>query len=601
MKMEYRKSYEKRPLTKGIDGGLVRRLLAYMRPYRFYLGFAILLLIFSKGLEALVPIYIGNITQMILAPYPEADDRLRAFSEVFTHCLIIFFLIALAYVLDAINVILRNWIGQKSLFRLRGDVYSHIQSMPLKYFNKTAVGTLMTRTIHDVEQVNQLFSESLVPLVGSFVLFVCVSVCLIFYDWRAAAVLFFVLPIVFALTNFFRVHQRRCYDKIRAIVAAMNAFVQEHLMGASTIRSFGLESEEKRHFEDLNHDHRSANIETIHYFALFFAGIDFIQSISLILIFAMLVFFSSTEGFDAGTYFTFSLYILMLFRPLADLADRYNLLQAAIAAADRIFRVLDETPEDFKKTGLSLSQGIQTIEFEDVWFAYKAESWVLKGLSFSLKKGESIALVGVTGAGKTTVMNLLLRFFEHQKGEIRINGNKIKDYSLSDLRGQFSVALQDPEIFSGTISENISLGNPSIQEEVIQKAIDFVNLRPVVERLQEGVKHKLSERGKSLSVGERQLLSLARAVANQRSGFILDEATANIDLATERIIQMVLKKLFQEKTSIIIAHRLSTIKDVDRIYVLHEGRVKEMGTHEVLLKAGGIYEKLYRLQFMDKI
>ncbi len=604
MRMEYRRNYEVRPAKKGgLDLRLLKRLLGYMGPYRRFLFGAIVLLVVSKGLEAYVPIYIGEVTQSILSKTSLSEgEKFEAFSKVFYQSLAIFSLIALAYILDGVNVIVKNWIGQKSLFRLRMDVYAHIQSMPLGFFNKTAVGTLMTRTIHDVEQVNQLFSESIVPLTGSLILFIFVGAGLLFYDLRAAAVLFIILPVVFLLTNFFRVNQRRCFDKIRAIVSEMNAFVQEHLMGASTIRSFGLENEERRHFGEINYDLRSANIETIHYFALFFAGIDLIQSLSLVSIFAMLVAFpGAIAGFDAGTYFTFSLYILILFRPLSDLAERYNLLQSAIAAADRIFRVLDEKTEGFNEKGIPFQGGIESIEFNDVWFAYKGENWVLKGLTFALNKGESVALVGLTGAGKTTVMNLLLRFFEHQKGEIKINGIEIKHYSLSDLRGQFSVVLQDPEIFSGSLRENISLGNPRVQEKEIQEAIEFVNLSPLVSGFANGLDHILSERGKSLSAGQRQLVSLARAVANRRSGFILDEATANIDSMTEKTIQQVLKKLLHEKTSIIIAHRLSTIKDVDRIFVLHEGRVKEAGSHQELLQAGGIYEKLYRLQFLDEI
>jgi ATP-binding cassette subfamily B multidrug efflux pump len=604
MKMKYHSKYDQRFVKqRGLDWSLIRRLMKYVQPYKYLFYGAILLLIVAKGVEAYVPIYIGYVTQTILSSVAlEPIQKMQTLSIIIKHCIIIFSFITLAYMLDGVNVIVKNWIGQKSLYQLRIDVYSHIQSMPLEFYNKSAVGTLMTRTIHDVEQVNQLFSESLVPLVGSIILFFCVCIGLILLDWRAAIVLIAILPIVFVLTNFFRYHQRRCYDKIRAIVAALNAFVQEHLMGASTIRSFGLEKEEKRYFEEINEDHRNANIETIHYFALFFAGIDFIQSLALISVFAALVVFSGVgTAFDAGVYFTFSLYVLMLFRPLADLAERYNLLQSAIAASARIFQVLDLEIENPKGTTNASLQEIGGIEFDNVWFAYKDENWILRGLSFKVEKGESIAFVGITGAGKTTVMNLLLRFYDIQKGEIRINGKNIREFSLQELRRQFSVVLQDPEIFSGTILENITLNNPSITKEMVESVVDFVNLRSFIDSLPDGIEHKLFERGKSLSAGQRQLISFARAVAYNRNALILDEATANIDSNTEIIIQQLLKKILHGKTCIVIAHRLSTIKDVDKIFVLHAGVVKEQGTHQELLKNGGFYEKLYRLQFMDKI
>ena len=598
MRLKYHREYDLRLSKKrGLDWSLIKKLLKYMKPFRFFLFVAILLLIIAKGVEAYVPIYIGQVTQIILSSVSlDATQKMNMIAPVVEQCLVIFSLICFTYLLEAVNVVVKNWIGQNSLYKLRLDVYSHIQSMPLSFFNKSAVGTLMTRTIHDVEQVNQMFSESIVPLLGNLILFFCICIGLVIVEWRTAIVLIVILPFVFTLTNYFRSHQRRCFDKIRAIVSAMNAFVQEHLMGSSTIRSFGLEKEEKQNFDEINEDHRNANIETIHYYALFFAGIDFLQSISLILVFAVLsASIGAGMGFNAGVFFTFSLYVLLLFRPLADMAERYNMLQSAIAAAARIFQVLEETPEN-GNAGISLEK-IEEIEFKDVWFAYKDENWILKGLSFKIEKGESMALVGVTGAGKTTVLNLLLRFYHYQKGEIKINGKSINEYSLSALRKQFSVVLQDPEIFSGTIKDNISLGDPSITKEAVDAAVEFVNLKPLIESFPNGLDHQLSERGKSLSAGQRQLLSLARAVAYNRSVLVLDEATANIDTNTEKIIQTVLKNILHGKTSIVIAHRLSTIKDVDKILVLYDGIVKEQGSHSELLLKNGIYEKLYRLQF----
>jgi len=601
--MHYTRSYHNSSIKyKPLEGKTIKQLLCYLAPYRFYLGLAIALLVISKGIEAFVPLFLGKVLQTVLNSISfspkQANDTLLL---VLNQCLTASILLVCGYALEISNVVLKNWIGQKGILHLRVDVYRHIQAMPLEFYNTQPVGTLMTRTIHDVEQINQMFCESIVPLIGSAILFFFICFGVITLDLRAAIVLFCTLPFAAWLLNHFRFHQRRCYDLIRSIVAALNAFIQEQLMGAATIRAFGLHRAEKRQFNAINCDHRNANIETIHYFSFFFAGIDLLQGFSLIILFVVLAVFSAPmTGFEAGTFFSFSLYILMLFRPLLDLAERYNLLQSAIAAANRIFHLLDQPTEAITDTGHAELNTIETIDFEDVWFAYKDDHWVLKGATFSIKKGEVFALVGATGSGKTTLVNLLLRLIKHQKGEIKINGKNIQDYSLYQLRRQFSVILQDPELFSGTIEENISLGKEEVSRETVESVVDEVGLRPLINSFSDGVQHTLAERGKSLSAGQRQLISLARAIAQKGSMLILDEATANIDSMTENLIQDILKKIFSEKTAIVIAHRLSTIRNVDKILVIHEGRVKEQGTHKALFAQKGIYEKLYRLQFKTR-
>lgn len=576
---------------KKVDRELVYRLWQYLRPYRKLVWLAVLILIVSKGIEAYVPVYIGQVTQTIL------EGNNSQLPVIVQNSLAILGLLLFGYLLDSFNVLLKNIVGQRALFTLRADVYSHIQKMQIDFYNHQKVGTLLTRTIHDVDQINQMFAESLVPLIGSIVLFISVCICLLFLDWRVAVLLGIIIPFVYLITRTFSREQRRCYGLIRKAVAKMNAFVQEHLLGAATIRSFGLQNEEKKHFDELNWQHREANVETIHHFAKFFANIDFIQSFSLIAVFILLVYWiPSGGGFQAGTYFTFSLYVIMLFRPLSDLAERYNVLQSAVAAAERIFHVMDLKTEG--EGGDEEVLALDHLAFEDVWFAYQNEDWVLKGVSFEVKKGESIAFVGMTGAGKTTILNLLLRFYDYQKGRITINGKEITQYSLASLRRLFGVVLQDPELFSGTIRENICLGDSTIDEETLQRTITFMQLDAFLGKYTDGVDHVLTERGKDLSVGERQLVSMARAIAHDKSCMILDEATANIDTHNEKIIQEALQKIFHLKTSLVIAHRLSTIKDVTRIIVLHQGEVKEEGTHQELLKSKGIYEKLYRLQFL---
>lgn len=597
----YRSKYSKEyPKTTVLDFDLIRRLLRYLIPYKRVMAISVILLLIAKSIEAFVPIYIGKVTQVILTGFSlNPSQKLTLFNETVVSGLRIFVLIFIIYALDAANVFLKNWIGQKSVYTLRTEAYRHIQQMSLDYYNMHAIGSLMTRVIHDVDQIDLMFSESVIPLIGSGLLFVFISIGLLFVDWKIAFLLLFIFPTMFLLTNYFRYNQRRCYENIRSVVSAMNAFVQEHLMGASTIRSFGLQEQEKHYFEEINQDHRNANVESIHYYSIFFAGIDLIQSLSLIMVFAILVISSSSTGFEVGAYFTFSLYALMLFRPLADLAERYNVLQSAMAAAERIFHMLDQPAEDYsQKTNEPELKEIQEISFENVWFAYKKEEWVLKGFSLKIQKGQTIAIVGMTGVGKTTLLNILMRFYPIQKGNIKINGIDIQKFSLGTIRSQFSVVLQDPEIFSGTIIENITMYQENISPNQAESAIDYVNLRSVVDRLPNRAETYLPERGKSLSSGEQQLISLARAVAHDRSLIILDEATANIDSGTEAIIQTTLQKIFKDKTALVIAHRLSTIKEATKIVVLHQGIAFEVGSHKELLLRKGIYEKLYRLQYL---
>jgi ATP-binding cassette subfamily B multidrug efflux pump len=600
---DYNRKYSKEYLkTRTLDFDLTRRLLRYLLPYKRLMIISLLFLVIAKSIEAFVPIYIGKITQTILNGFDlNSSQKHMLFVEATNAGLHIIVLLLFIYFLDAANVFLKNWIGQKGVYALRTEVYRHIQQMSLNYYNNHAIGSLMTRVIHDVDQIDQMFSESVIPLIGSGFLFLFISIGLVCVDWKIAFMLLFIFPAMYWLISYFRFNQRRCYDNIRSIVSAMNAFVQEYLMGASTIRSFGLQEQERHYFEEINQDHRNAYVESIQYYSFFFAGIDFIQSISLIIVFTLLVIFASPSGFEVGTYFTFSLYALMLFRPLLDLAERYNVLQSAMAAADRIFHILDEPTEDYSKKNEEPNLGeIEEIAFENVWFAYKNEEWILQGFSIKIQKGETIAIVGMTGAGKTTLLNILMRFYPIQKGHIKINGIDIQKYSLSTIRSQFSVVLQDPEIFSGTISENITMYQSYITREKVEFAIDYVNLRPVINRLSEGTETYLSERGKSLSLGEQQLVSLARAVAHNRSVIVLDEATASIDSGTESVIQNTLKKIFKNKTALVIAHRLSTIKEATIIVVLHQGIAFEIGSHKELLAQKGIYEKLYRLQYTSK-
>lgn len=598
------KKYQKEHLTPSFEGKLIVRLLSFFRPYRISLTWAVFFLFVAKLIEVLVPIYIGYTVQLIIQNV-KADVPLKEaiLSRIVTSSLAVTGLLLLSFLFEAFSIFLKSWAGQKTLYSVRTQVFRHIQLLPMAYFDRNAIGRLMTRTVHDVEQINQMFSESLVPLLGNLLLFLGIYIGILAIDWKIGLAFGILLPLVWWLTNTFRNNQKTSYELMRNIISHMNAFIQEHLMGVSTIRSFGLQQQEKKQFDEINQDHFKASIETVHHFSFFIAAIDFLQSAAMICAFVVLAASAlPSSEFAAGTFFAFSLYSMMFFRPLADLAERYNVLQAAVVAADRIFEVLNQKTEEqlhLKVAPQLFLQEIEHVEFKDVWFAYEGENWILKGLSFELKKGESVAVVGVTGAGKTTLMNLLLRFYEFQKGSIQINGIDIRQYSLNALRAEFSVVQQDPAIFSGTLAENVGLyqeNSPLFSLDVLE---NYVNLQPLVKRLPGGWQHQLSERGKSLSAGEMQLISLARAVAHKHSFLVLNEATANIDTSTERMIQDVLQRVLKNKTSLIIAHRLSTIKDAGRILVLHEGVLAESGTHQQLLDRKGLYEKLYRLQFAD--
>lgn len=578
---------------KSLDISLIKRLLTYLRPYRLWVAFAIGILVVSKALEAWVPIQIGFLVQSILSF--TGSDADVFYQNIVSSCLFILTWIFLIYLLDTLNIMIKNWIGQKAIFTMRTEVYQHAERLPMSFYDRYPIGKLMTRTIHDVEQINQLFSESVIPLIGSIVLFIGIILGIFYINWKIGLLMTVIFPFIYWLTKYFSTHQRRSYNTLRSIVSAMNSFMQEHLMGVHVVRTFGLVQKEKNRFKEINEDHYQAHLETAHQFAFFFAGIEYLQSLTMISVFVFLAV--TSVHFEAGTFFTLSLYSLMVFRPLFDLAERYNVLQSAMAAAERVFEVLDTPIEHLSSTSGPMLNEIQTIEFDQVWFAYEGENWILKGLSFTLNKGESLALVGMTGSGKTTIMNLLLRFYDFQQGNIRINGHDIQEYSIKDLRHQFSVILQDPVIFSGTIKENITLYDPELTDEQVKTSAEYVNLSSIVARFSDGFEHVLNERGSSLSVGEMQLINLARCVAHSRSVVMFDEATSNIDMKTEKMIQDSMRKILKSRTALVIAHRLSTIKDVDRILVLSQGVIVESGSHQELLELGGVYEKLYQLQF----
>lgn len=583
------------------DKDLLKRLWGYVRDYRTLIFVTVFLLLCAKMIEAAVPLYLGRLSQIIIdhIGVDGAEDGPQLDLILKTGFLLIG-LLFVSYVIESCNILLRSWIGQKGLYTLRTRIYEHVIIMPLSYFEKSTVGRLMTRTIHDIDQINQMLTESLIPIIGNIFLFAGIFLGIVIIDWRIAILTAFILPVVWWLTRHFQYYQRICYERVRTVAAALNTFTQEHLMGASIIRNFGLQAQTKKEFEKINGDYCAAYQKSIHNFSFFMAGIDFLQNISLILAFVIIVVFTPAgSNFQIGIFLTFSIYVIMFFRPLSDLAERYNVLQSAMSAAVRIFDLLDQNTEKKIDTGKIELAEIETIAFEDVWFNYEKDDWVFKGLTLDIRKGKSYAIVGVTGEGKSTLISLLLRFYEPQKGRIAINGRDIHEYTLASLRSQFSLVLQDPVIFSGTIAENISLYDHSISREEIEDVVNYLGMEFFIQQYPEGVDRLIQSQGKGISTGEMQLISLARAIVHKRSMFILDEATANVDTATEQMMQNAIKTVLQGQTALIVAHRLSTIKDVSNIIVLKDGKVAEIGSHQVLLDKKGIYEKLYRLQFVN--
>ncbi|MFN4174426.1 MAG: ABC transporter ATP-binding protein, partial [Parachlamydiaceae bacterium] len=497
----------------------------------------------------------------------------------------LFSLLWVGYGFDFLNTWLKSRIGSSALKKLRLDVYHHIERLPIREFDKEPVGRLMTRVMNDVDQINQMLSESIVPLFGNLILFLMILTAMFYLDYRIGLLVLILLPPLLFLTDYFRRIQRACYAVIRTEVSRMNSFVQEHLAGVMVIRHFHLEDREFEKFEEINIELSKSYLKTQENFSFYISGNDFLQSIALIGSYFLL---SHQVPFDAGTFFTFTLYVMMIFRPLADLAERYNVLQAAFAAADRIFEVLDREIEP--DIGKEISD-IESIEFKDVWFAYKENEWVLKGFNLKIDTGETVGIVGKTGSGKTTLISLILRFYDVKKGELLINGIPIQDISLSSLRKKFGIILQDPVLFSGTLRDSLTLYDPQISDKEAAKALDFIGFSP------NELDRKILERGKSLSSGEMQLISLARVYCHRGKFLLLDEATANVDPLTERKVQEALNNLLRERGALVIAHRLSTLKDVSKIVVMSNGRIVESGTHDELIALKGLYHKLYLLQF----
>jgi ATP-binding cassette subfamily B protein len=496
--------------------------------------------------------------------------------------------------------LLLKTVGQYVMFDMRRELYDKLQHQEVAYYDRNPVGRIMTRLTNDVDALNELFTQGVTDVLGDLVMIFAIIGVMLWMDVRLTLVTLLTVPLLFAATTWFRKGARRGYDMVRTRIARINAFLQEHFAGAQTVQIFNAESKSLGKFDDINDDYRKANLDTIFYYALFFPLVDFIGAVGIALVIWYGGYRVMNSALTLGALVAFIQYSGFLFQPIRDISDKYNVLQAAVVASHRIFKTLDlpiaiTSPAEPLRN--ERARGL--IEFRNVWFAYKDEDWVLKGVSFTVNPGESVALVGHTGSGKTTITNLLMRFYDIQRGQILLDGVDLRQWDLEALRRNFAVVLQDIFLFSGTVESNIRLGRDDISDERVHWAAQEVHAHRFIERLREGYKSEVKERGAGLSVGQKQLISFARALAFDPALLILDEATSSIDTETEQSIQQAIGRVMQDRTSIVVAHRLSTIQRADQIIVLHHGEIREQGRHQELLAQHGLYWMLYKLQYAD--
>ena len=599
MSAEVQKYHEEDAIGKTYDLRVVRRLLRYLRPYWKLVVAALFLTLLTNILVSLQPYFTKVAVDDFITP--KRTDGVWLFAFAF------FGLFLFRFIFSYLQEILLNRVGQWVMFDLRTEIFTKLQRQELAYYDKYPVGRTLTRLTSDVDALNEMFTSGVIDVLGDLVVIFAIVGMMFWLDWKLALVSLVTVPILFACTNWFRKHARRGFDRVRTRNAKLNAFLQEYLSGAQTVQLMNAERKAQKRFHEINDDYRNANIETIYYYAVFYPLVDFIGSVGIaVVIFSFgyqyLGGFTATgDALTVGILASFIQYSLQLFQPIRDLSDKFNVLQAAIVASHRIFILLDldidiESPAEPKKRG-----GVEgRIEFRNVWFAYKENDWVLKDISFTVAPGESIALVGHTGSGKTTITNLLMRFYDIQQGHIFVDGVDVRDWDLHDLRSNFAVVLQDVFLFSGSIEDNIRLGNAEITRDRIEWAAREVQADKFVARLDDGYESLVKERGAGLSVGQKQLISFARALAFDPKILILDEATSSIDTETEQLIQQAVETVMEHRTSLVVAHRLSTIQRCDRIIVLHHGDLRESGTHNELLALRGLYWRLYQLQYSDE-
>lgn len=567
---------------------VLRKLYQFVKPYRKAFYFLVFLTVALAVLAPTRPLLI----QIAIDDYVTVGDG----AGLLRITLFLIGLLLIHAVVQFGHTYLSGWVGQVIIRDIRIKLYRHLLKMRLKFFDNTPIGRLVTRSISDIETLADVFSQGLASIIGDLLQLVAILIVMFWVDWKLTLVSLCTLPLLILATYIFKEKVKASFNEVRNAVSNLNSFLQEHITGMNIVQIFNRENREFEKFKDINKEHRKAHLKSVLYYSVYYPVAEIIQAIGI----GLVVWYGATGVFDldlkVGVLISFIMYLQLFFRPIRMIADRFNTLQMGVVSSARIFKLL-ESKEQIPDEGTFRPTRIQgNIRFQDVWFAYKEEDWVLRGINFDVKHGETVALVGATGAGKSSVISLMSRFYEINKGNLYLDGKEIREYALDSLRKHIGVVLQDVFLFSDTVYYNITLGNPQISRDQVMEAAELVGARKFIEKLPGGLDYNVKERGATLSVGQRQLISFVRAMVYDPEIIVLDEATSSVDTETEELIQEAIDKMMRGRTSIVIAHRLSTIQRADRIIVLHQGEIKEMGTHEELLGKGGYYAQLHQMQ-----
>lgn len=606
--------HEEEALGKITDWRPATRLFRYLRPYSGRVGAAVVLLLIASAFEIIQPLFYKVAIDHYLEPTPGGPPEhtwLTAYLPADPwgglNLLAVTFgvLLLVSFAMGYAQALLTLMTGQYVMYDLRREIFRHLQKLHIGFYDRNPVGRLVTRVTNDVETLNELFTAGVTALFGDVIVLLGIVGVLFYYNWQLALLTLAVLPLIGAVTIAFRNYARDAFRRTRTAIARINAFLNEHLSGMAVVQLFNREERAARDFDVINEENRRAWRDAILAHALFYPAVEVLSVLAIVAIVVYGGWQVQVGDARLGTIVAFLMYARRFFYPIQDLSEKYGILQQALASSERVFKLLDTapaivTPAQARRLPSTDGRGAGKVEFRDVWFAYKDEDWVLEEVSFTLQPGEMCAIVGHTGAGKTTVTNLLLRFYDAQKGQILLDGADLRELDLNELRRQFGIVLQDPFIFSGTLASNVRLGSEHITDDEVERALENVNLGQFLRQLPDGLRHETRERGATLSVGQKQLLSFARALAHDPRILILDEATSSVDTQTEFQIRSALERLIAGRTSIVIAHRLSTVQRADRILVFHKGRLREQGTHQELLAHRGLYYKLYQLQYRDQ-
>ena len=587
-------------LGKAYDAALTRRLVGYLAPYKVWVAVSIVLLFLQSAAQIAPPILAKEIVDQAVIPAVNGlVPRDEAFGRLGYLGLIYLVVLMAGSAVRYGQTLLTTWVGQRAMYDLRLELFRHLQFLPLSFFDRNPVGRLMTRITNDIDALTDMVTRGVVSIFGDVAMILLISIAMLILDWRLALVTFVSLPVLIVLTAYFRGIMRESFRSIRIRLARVNAFLNETLSGMSIVQLFTREKPVFDAFDALNRDLLAANIGQVRAMSVFQPTVNFTRNATAAALFVVGANWIIGGDLSLGTLVAFWQLLQQFFQPILDLSEKYNIMQAAMASSERVFRLLDTRSNILDpEHPVELPHVRGEIGFRDVSFAYNEGDWVLRGVDFTISAGESVAIVGATGAGKTSIISLISRFYDVQKGKITLDGVDLRQMRQTDVRRHVGVVLQDPFIFAGTIASNIRLNDASISDEQVRSAARFVNADKFIERLPNGYDEVVTERGSTLSVGQKQLLAFARAIAfNPEILLVLDEATSSVDTETEHLIQDALAKLMRGRTSIIIAHRLSTIQNVDRIIVLHKGRVVELGTHKDLLAQRGVYHRLYELQY----